>query len=349
MTILSDDIGSYPLPDQASKEELQGIAFKIVTGEASSAEKELFDSVVQQIMKQKLETNVDRPNFPQVQDMVEEFFHHIEKHYKPDKPWVIEDQYASIPEIDSIKGTAKKYFEENSKPIELRVCITGPIEIYLKKVGTNIQGDLLANIGESISRYVENSIIDKKYLKTKVISIDEPSLGLNPNMISQKEDLIKALDKATQRAKNLDVQVHLHSAREHQLILDTENISVIGVESAENPQILDDIEKKDLEQNDKFLRVGISRTNFSAIGAEYQQEMGEEIWKTKNYVKMLDEKESKQIIIKRLEKAYDLFGEQIKYTGPDCGLGPWPTQQAAYHQLKNTVSAISDFRSQLKS
>ncbi|MDO9097430.1 MAG: methonine synthase, partial [Candidatus Methanoperedens sp.] len=50
-----------------------------------------------------------------------------------------------------------------------------------------------------------------------------------------------------------------------------------------------------------------------------------------------------EIIEKRLEKAHALFGDRIKYAGPDCGLGSWPSQQLASSLLRNTGLGIKEF------
>ena len=34
------------------------------------------------------------------------------------------------------------------------------------------------------------------------------------------------------------------------------------------------------------------------------------------------------------------FGETLSFTGPDCGLGGWPTQKSAELLLKRTVNAV---------
>lgn len=46
------------------------------------------------------------------------------------------------------------------------------------------------------------------------------------------------------------------------------------------------------------------------------------------------------------EKAYSIFGDRIKYVGPDCGLGSFPSQELAYMVLKNTAEGIKDFYSE---
>jgi 5-methyltetrahydropteroyltriglutamate--homocysteine methyltransferase len=54
--------------------------------------------------------------------------------------------------------------------------------------------------------------------------------------------------------------------------------------------------------------------------------------------------ETPEIISKRLSKAYSMFGESIKYAGPDCGLGAWPSQEIAAQLLSNVSKGMSDFR-----
>jgi hypothetical protein len=48
------------------------------------------------------------------------------------------------------------------------------------------------------------------------------------------------------------------------------------------------------------------------------------------------------------EKAYSIFGDRIKYVGPDCGLGPFPSQELAYMVLKNTSTSITAFKTTSK-
>jgi len=322
--IISDDIGSFPLPEGVKREELEG---------------EKFRQVVQDIMQKKISAGIQRPNYPQVRDMISQFFSLMENH-DDGKPWLIKGEYAGIPEIDEIDPIAKEYYEKNSKPLELRVCVTGPLELYLKKVGNQVQGDLLMNLAESVSRFVENSIIDREWMKTKTVSIDEPSLGLNPNVIAEREDLIKAFDLAVKPASGLDVQVHLHAPNSADLIYETGNIGVIGIETAEEPGFLEDIDKSDLEQYDKFLRVGIARTNIFGIAADYMDRKGIDVWKEKNFNQMINEMENPEIMKKRLEKSFKIFGERIKYAGPDCGLSAWPSQDAAFLLLENAAKSI---------
>jgi 5-methyltetrahydropteroyltriglutamate--homocysteine methyltransferase len=341
--IISDDIGSFPLPEGVGKEEIQRIAFEIVTKKAADSDRERFNKIVGAIMQKKIDSGIHRPNFPQIQDMISEFFKFVEDFYEEDEPWVVKREFARIPELSAIEEVARRFYESKGRALESRVCVTGPLELYVKKVGTQVQGDLLRNLARSVSRFVENSMINKEHIKTKTICIDEPSLGLNPNILAEKEDLIKAWETSAEKAKNLDVQIHLHSPADSELIYAVNNINVIGIESAEDPKAFDEIDKKDMERYDKFLRAGIARTNIYGITADFRDKTGIDPWKEKNFSRVIDETESSKTIEKRLKNAHKIFGDRIKYAGPDCGLGAWPDQDSAFKLLRNTVKAIDNF------
>jgi 5-methyltetrahydropteroyltriglutamate--homocysteine methyltransferase len=337
MAVFSDDIGSFPIPAGADRKTIRSIAGKIVRGEADSAEMNSFSEVVSGIMQKKIDSGIMRPTYPQVQDMISGFFSPIESFYEKERPWVIRKEYAVLPELSAFGPVAKRFFEEKGKPLELRVCITGPLELYLKAAGNQVQGDLLQNLAESVSRFVENALIKTKYLRTSTVSVDEPSLGINPNIIVERSDLISALDTAAEKAKKLDVQIHLHSPSAAELVYETRNIRIIGIESAEDPKALSEVRKEDLVSCDKFLRAGIARTNISSLLADYREKGGSDPVEA---VRVL---ESKETIRKRLDRAYSLFGDRLMYAGPDCGLGGWPSQEAAYQLLRNCADAVDGF------
>jgi 5-methyltetrahydropteroyltriglutamate--homocysteine methyltransferase len=337
MHLLSDDIGSFPLPQGVDKKNLRDIAYRIASGKASGDEKASFSAVVSGIMEKKIDSGIARPAYPQVQDMVSGFFSLIESFYEEERPWVIKKNYATLPELSAFEPAAKRFYEKNNAPLPLRVCVTGPLELYLKAVGNQVQGDLLQNLAESVSRFVENALVKTKYLETAVVSIDEPSLGINPNVIAQRDDLISALEAAVKKARKLDVQVHLHSPTEADLIYEVDGINVIGIESAEDPKALLEVDKADLDSCDKFLRAGIARTNIHGILADFREKGGS------GPVEAVLALESQKTISKRLARAYELFGDRLRYVGPDCGLGPWPSQEAAYQLMKNCADAVADF------
>jgi 5-methyltetrahydropteroyltriglutamate--homocysteine methyltransferase len=52
--------------------------------------------------------------------------------------------------------------------------------------------------------------------------------------------------------------------------------------------------------------------------------------------------EGEATIKKRYVAAKEKYGERMTFTGPDCGLGSWPSQEAAQLLLKRTVNAVKE-------
>ena len=50
--------------------------------------------------------------------------------------------------------------------------------------------------------------------------------------------------------------------------------------------------------------------------------------------------ESEETIRSRYKFAKEKYGDRMTFTGPDCGLGSWPSQEAAELLLKRTVKAV---------
>lgn len=345
MNMITDDIGSFPLPQGADKKRLREIGHKIVKGSYSTPEEDEFINAVVSMFSAKLDSGIDVVTYPQLHEMIEGFMNPIEKHGDGTEPYIIKPEHAFIPEVEVVKVFAERHVEEGGEPISLRVCVTGPLDLYVRTISTQVEADLLANLGKSIGRFIENSVINEPYLKTTVISLDEPSLGLNPNIVVDKDDLINAWNKASEPAKSVDVQIHLHAPSEAEIAFQTKGINVIGIEAAENPDALKAIDAKDLESYDKHLRVGIARSNITALAADYEQKSGLNPLNNPEVVlSMVDELESVSVIKKRLENAYKIFGDRIRYVGPDCGLGLWPTTESAEKLLENTVAAVKEFR-----
>jgi 5-methyltetrahydropteroyltriglutamate--homocysteine methyltransferase len=93
-----------------------------------------------------------------------------------------------------------------------------------------------------------------------------------------------------------------------------------------------------LEQTDKQVRVGVSRTDIDSIMAElYERGI------SKPHIEQIAEDEA--TIRKRFRAAKEKYGERMTFTGPDCGLGGWPTQEAAQLLLRRTVNAVRNAES----
>jgi len=335
--ILFDDIGSYPLPKDVKKDWVP---------EAVNRKDPKFLEIIRDAMRQKIDAGVDVPTYPQYQDMNQQFLGIINNESMTEEPLLVRKDRASIMELEAIEDVGIEYYKKTGNKLNIRVCVTGPVELYLKQFGGTAYTDVLNNFAVSIDRFISNSIDNAKNFRVSTISIDEPSIGINPQIMFNDSDLAGALEKAavTAAMHKIDTEIHLHSPLLYKLVCNVPSISVIGVEAAASPSYLDLIDKKDLFEYDKFLRVGVTRTDIFNMSSVLNEKYGINVWKEpKKLEEIVTAMETPEIVEKRLEKAYSLFGDRIKYAGPDCGLGSWPTQEMAFRLLKNTGIGIKEF------
>jgi len=335
--ILFDDIGSYPLPKDTKKEWIP---------EAVRKKDPKFLNIIRDAMRQKIEAGVEVPTYPQYQDMNQQFLGIINDESMTEEPLLVRKDKARILELEAIEDVGAEYYKKTENKLNIRVCVTGPVELYLKQFGGTAYTDVLNNFAASIDRFISNSIDNAKNFRISTISIDEPSIGINPQIMFNDSDLAGALEKAASTAAShkIDTEIHLHSPLHYKLVCNVPSISVIGVESAASPSYLDLIDKKDLFEYDKFLRIGVSRTDIFNMSSALNEKYGINVWKEpKKLEDIVTVMETPEIVEKRLEKAYSLFGDRIKYAGPDCGLGSWPTQEMAFRLLYNTGTGIKEF------
>jgi len=205
------------------------------------------------------------------------------------------------------------------------------MEQYLKEVGTVPYSDVLDSYAETIRRFAKNSILNLKYIKTEVVSIDEPSFGFL-NITAGKDAICEVLEKAFD-FQGAVRQIHLHSPSRLPDLLSVNNIDVLSFEYAASPKNIEGISRKMLEDADKQIRVGVSRTDIDSIMAELHD---------KGVTKPTAEQmvDSEEAIRKRFLATTEKYGERMTFTGPDCGLGSWPSQEAAQLLLKRTVNAV---------
>lgn len=337
METLVDDIGSFPLPLHVEKrkfEEAYMLARERITEGKDIKEDEYllknFYEVVVESFQKKLDAGLDVANYPQHCDMHKQFMEIIRQAMEKGT-YIVDEEKAVIPEVYVIDKEAKRLYEETGRKIALRTCVTGPMELYLKEIGTTPYRDVLLMFAETVKRFSKNSILNSKYAKTEVVSIDEPSFGFH-DISADKEVIIEVLDKAFDFS-GATKQIHIHSSSRIADILEVKNLNVVSIEYASSPHSMEYVSKSMLEKADKQIRVGISRTDIDSIIAELY---GKGI--TKPQVEQLVETE--ETIRKRFKKAKEKYGERMTFTGPDCGLGGWPTQEAAHLLLKRTVNAV---------
>jgi 5-methyltetrahydropteroyltriglutamate--homocysteine methyltransferase len=176
-------------------------------------------------------------------------------------------------------------------------------------------------------------VLNEKHMKTEVVSIDEPSFGFL-DVAAEKGKLIEVLDKAFDFGGAVR-QIHLHSSARLADCLRVKNIDVVSFEGAASPKNVEAVSKRMLDEADKLIRVGVSRTDIDTILADLNDK-GIPHPTAEQLV------ESKETIGKRFAAAKEKFGGRLAFAGPDCGLGSWPSQEAALLLLKRTVSAVKN-------
>jgi 5-methyltetrahydropteroyltriglutamate--homocysteine methyltransferase len=289
-----------------------------------------FCNVTLEAFRQKCLSGLDVANYPQQYDGIKQVSDNV--HTAMERgTFIVEDQAAILPEICLIKEEAKKLSEDLGKTIKLRVSIFGPMEHYLKEMGTVVYEDVLMQYAETIRRFAKNSILNSKHIQTEVVSIDEPSFGFL-DLGTSKEIILGTLEKAFD-LKGVVRQIHLHSSSRVADILSAQNIDVMSFEYAASPKNVEFVTKKMLEDTDKHVRVGIARTDIDSILAELNA-AGQSHPTAEELV------EDEETISRRFKIVRERFGERLAFTGPDCGLGSWPSQEAASLLLKRTVMSL---------
>jgi 5-methyltetrahydropteroyltriglutamate--homocysteine methyltransferase len=339
MEPLVDDIGSFPLPAEVDREtynKAYQLARDAMTngGEVSGNQfiRENFYDVTINSFKLKIGTGLDVVNTPWHYDGVRQVSDAVHKAME-NGTFIVDEKDAFLPEVRVIEAEAKRLSEYFGKKIALRACMFGPMELYLQEMGTVAYRDVLGGFAETIRRFAKNSLVNTKYVKTEVISIDEPSFGFM-NINAEKEVLIEVLEKAF-NFKGAVRQIHLHSASRIPDVLQVGKIDVVSFEYGASPHNIESVSRRMLDDADKQIRVGVARTDIGSIMAELND---------KGIPKPTAEQlvESKEVIKQRYIKAKQKYGDRMTFTGPDCGVGGWPSQEAAQLLLKTTVNAIKN-------
>jgi 5-methyltetrahydropteroyltriglutamate--homocysteine methyltransferase len=337
MDTLVDDIGSFPLPSTVDRETFDRaycLAREAIANGKDPRQDEFlvknFCAVTLDAFKKKCLAGLDVVNYPQQYDgmrQVSDVIHLA----MAEGSFVVEEKQAILPEVHLISEESKSLSEELGQKILLRVCLFGPMEQYLKEIGTVAYRDVLEDFAETIRRFARNAVLDRKYVKTAVVSIDEPSFGF-ANIAAGSDVLCAVLEKAFD-FQGAVRQIHLHSSSRLADLLGVKNIDVVSFEYAASPTNIEGVSRRTLEAADKQIRVGIARTDVDSIVAELRDKgVG------KPTAAQIVERE--ETIRKRFIAAKAKYGDRMTFTGPDCGLGSWPSQEAAQLLLERTVRAV---------
>ena len=316
--IFFDDIGSYPLPRGV---KLDGLS------------RDRYLQLVGQVLAEKISAGVEIPTYPQLRDMIRMFMDPIKDPDMTESPFLIRREKAEILELQAVPPGQK-----------VRVCVTGPVELYISAFAATHYTDILYTLAESVSRFLQWA---KDEGKMAVASLDEPSLGLNSNIIFSEEEIQEALEIASRPCRGMHCEVHLHSPLYAELCAHVSGIDILGVESAAHPDYLKLIEREVLEETGTYLRAGIARTDIFSLSAQLNDRYKVNLWEDlPRLEREITSLESPLIMKSRLDQAYAQFGDRLIATGPDCGLGSWPSQELARSILGNCAAAIASFRSE---
>lgn len=338
------DEGSLPTPADITREWVKAAA------ENRNEDENLF-SMIREAFRRKIDAGVHVPTYPQFRDMIGQFLDIIKDEKNCYEPYVLKEENAQILELEIIDEVAKQYKEETGKTLEVRVCLAGPTDLYLQAFGTTAYADAYHILALDLEDFIKQAFETAKNFKIKVIALDEPSIGINDKILLSDADIISALTLVSTyaRKQGADVEIHLHSPLKYKLICETP-INVIGFEYAATPSYLNLLDRKVLENSNTYIRLGVSRTDISSLIGIVNEKCEVNAWKEKEYMqKIVTDLETPQVIKKRLETAYEVLGDQIKYASPDCGLAFWPDQELALRLLENTAKGINEFNSERRS
>ncbi len=344
-----DDIGSFPLPSYIYKKRFDNFYWDAFQGLINGYDIFANDGIktniinpINTIFEMKCNSGIEIANYPQLMDMYTQFIKPIQDYEIKSEPNKIDPDKAKILEVEILKNWAKLRYEDTGEQYNLKICVTGPLDLYFKKIGFSVYPDMALNFSKSVNSFIKNSIVNTEYLKTKLVSIDEPSLGYVSISGAEKEDLIKIYDKSAENI-NCDVQIHLHSLNSFRIPLETKNINVLTCEFASNQKNV--IDKSFLDEFDKQMRVGICQTSFNAIMAQKMEEgINYSQFDSIEGLRLLID--SPQKIKHNLKLAIKQYGDRLKYVGPDCGLNAWAPPELATELLSRTADVVKKFRNQ---
>ena len=81
----------------------------------------------------------------------------IEKYHEDEMPYVIKEDMARVIEVDIIREYARDYYRSHGTKSELRVCITGALELYLKLQGLSVYKDLALDLAEPLGKLLKGA------------------------------------------------------------------------------------------------------------------------------------------------------------------------------------------------
>ena len=172
----------------------------------------------------KYTTGITVPNYPQFCDMNTMFLNGLHGITKMLRGYNVIDhitlpsENAAIPEIAVIADQSRSIVERIGAPCVIKLCVTGPYTLASRF--THRSDELFEELGEALSAYITANLLRNSYVKTTLVSVDEPAFSfiddpLLDNGQPGQEALLHAWDDVFRAAHGHGVQtaLHLHNTR----------------------------------------------------------------------------------------------------------------------------------------
>jgi len=357
----SCDVGSLPFVGDLQK-FLEGASNY---GRVVNDSTEFFEKKVVKGFLDKVEADIDVPNYPQHRDMTQMFFDMIEGVEKVNGGYIetaalnLKEGKGAILEVSAIRNRSHEIYEKLGEPFQLRICVTGPYTLSslfaYKDKGT------FTRLGNLLAQMIETNVFNNKQGSVRLVSVDEPVLGFVDDPLLDRgsegrENLLRAWESIMQkiRARGAQACLHTHNTSD-ELFWEVKALNVIE-SHVDDPFYQAKRTRERLESTDKFLKASVAVTDFdqlirSNVITMSKQKMNEisinekiaEIWKnlSKNQIDPMTFVENVELMKERLVSIIEYFGEnRVPYAGPECGLRGFPTYESALECLRRVSKVV---------
>jgi len=357
----SSDVGSLPFVGDYQR-FLEGASNygRLINESTTFFEKKIVDSFLD-----KIGVGVETANYPQYRDMNDMFLDMIEGIAKVNGGYVetgnltVKKEKSVLPEVQCLQTCSHEIGQKLGNSFQLRICVTGPYT--LSSILAFKDKNTFSRLGAALTQIIENNIFNNKYGSVRLVTVDEPVLGFIDDPLldrgsEARENLIKALESMTQKARSKGAQtcLHLHNTTDE---LFWEVKSLDSIELPVNDSLYQTTRTKErLESTDKFLNSSMGITDFDQlirenVQASSKQKLSEtainekiaETWGNLNEEKIdpIIFLEDVELMRKRLNQTIERFGaNRVLYAGPECGLRGFPTYESALECLRRVSKAV---------
>jgi hypothetical protein len=245
-----------------------------------------------------------------------------------------------VAEVTALEREAKQLSQAlGVGTISYKASITGPLELVLnlQRLAGFPRGydeKLMDFFSDLVVKYVKGAIVSTPQLKPEVITLDDPSFGLEGLgdffTDTQNDESLNHLISCWDRIyANVPTGVyrglHLHTSPFEHSFAAGWNLLEAHVGVYVNPEWL--------VENDKYVRAAIMRTDGPTFPAEIDLRAAWDEIRKGNFEKYLQaESEMKRCLDENLQ----FYGaDRVPFAGPECGLGPWDWNHGAKMALFN--------------